>query len=133
MQAGDALCFSAVLSTRHKPWAEKLIPPYALFFGLGCVASLISILSHTTFCVDKLRSRHFGGSSGGGPNAMSIEELRMKDALDHNRFETPRALFLIRMQNRSWVRFEARKIYMYLLVGLLEASGLHAVPFAAAV
>ena len=93
MQAGDALCFSAVLSTRHKPWAEKLIPPYALFFGLGCVASLISILSHTTFCFDKLRSRHFGGG-GGGPNAMSIEELRMKDALDHNRFETPRALFL---------------------------------------
>jgi hypothetical protein len=82
VRSGDALCFSALLSARYKPWAEKLLPPYSVFFGLGCVASLISILSHTSFFVDKLRSRSIGATA---KTPMSPEELRMKDALDHNR------------------------------------------------
>jgi hypothetical protein len=78
--SGDCMSFSGVVRARYKPWAQQLLPPYAVFFGISCVASFISMASKGTFLFDKLRSR-----SSDSYVALSAEELRIQDALDHNR------------------------------------------------
>ena len=76
------MSFSGVVRARHKLWAQKLLPPYAVFFGIASVVSFISLASKGTFLFDKLRSR---SSELSGSVTWTVEELRMKDALDHNR------------------------------------------------
>ena len=76
------MSFSGVVRARHKLWAQKLLPPYAVFFGIACVVSFISLASKGTFLFDKLRSR---SSELSGPVTLTVQELRMKDALDQNR------------------------------------------------
>ena len=77
---GDSLSFTGVLAARYKPWAATMLPYYAIFFGIACVVSMVSLLCKGTFLVGKLRSRYADSYAAAG-----AQEVTVRDALDQNR------------------------------------------------
>ncbi len=70
--AGDAMFLRSVIESKKKAWVRAMLVPYAVFFALACVASLVATLVKLRLLMKTWRSRTSGPTRGHGKKSHSL-------------------------------------------------------------
>jgi hypothetical protein len=112
--AGDAIFLRSVLESKKKAWVRAMLVPYAVFFALACVASLVATGVKLSLFIKKWRSRSSGPNRGHGQKRHSLGGVLISPNMAGD-------VAVAALKDRFDVhRLERYKYYSYLLLAALE-------------
>ena len=121
---GDAFYLLQVWEHRHVEWVYRLLVPFAVFFVLGGIVSVGSIVVKGRLFVEKLRTRglHHAGTQKESRVVMKIGSMRMMETSPKEDLSVLQAAAAALAGKFDANRMERWRYYTCIASGLLEVN-----------